>query len=234
MALPSIATPEFKTVIPSTGESITYRPFLVKEEKILLMALEGGDVNEITNAIKKILKECVFEELNVDELATFDVEFLFLQLRGKSVGEVVDLSMSHTYETECKHRTDVAVKLDEINLTGLRETTNIMVTDKIGVKLRYPTLKDSVSIDQNMKETDMLFKIIAKCIEYVFDEESVYNEFTEKEIEDWVSTLNQSQFKKIVDFFQEMPKLEKKVEWTCTKCGEKDEIMLEGLQSFFT
>ena len=231
MALPSISTPEFQTRIPSSGQEITYRPFLVKEEKILLMALEGGDQREITRSIIKLLRNCILtEDVDAEKLSTFDVEFLFLKLRGKSVGEVIELKIGHT-ESECTHTTDISVNLDAIEVQGEVSDGKIMLTDQVGVKLAYPTIDSTLGVDTD--SADSMFDMITDCIEYIYDQEEVYSDFTKEELQNWVDQLNQSQFKKITDFFQDMPKLSHKVEWTCEKCGEKDSILLEGLQSFF-
>ena len=141
MALPSMAVPTFKTKIPSTGKEIQYRPFLVKEEKILLMALEGGDVNEMTEATKKIIQSCVISEIDVESLATFDVEYLFMQLRGKSVGEIIKLIVGHTGDNPCEHKTEVKINIDDIKVVGVKKDRKITVTDQIGVVVNYPTMK---------------------------------------------------------------------------------------------
>ena len=231
MALPSIATPEFKTTIPSTGQKITYRPFLVKEEKILLMAMEGNDQKEIEHAIKKILTNCILDDVDVDSLAMFDMEFLFLQLRGKSVGEVIELAVTHL-EGECKHRTDIKVNIDDIKLSNIEQEKKIMLTDDVGVMMKYPTMKEAMSVEGENAEA--VFEILAKSIDYVFDMENVYNEFSEEELVEWINGLNQTQFQKILTFFESMPKLSYEVSWKCKECGEDDTITLEGIQSFFT
>jgi hypothetical protein len=233
MALPSISTPEFTTQIPSTGETIKYRPFLVKEEKILLMALEGNDNAEINDAVQRILNSCIIDDIDTNNLSTFDIEYLFLQLRGKSVGEVIELTVTHP-KGDCTHKTEIAINVDEIQLVNADNEKKIMLTDDVGVMMKYPTMKETLSVSSVENETDTMFKLISMSVDYVFDMENVYNDFTEKEIEDWINTLNQSQFKKIVEFFQNMPKLEYDIEWTCESCGKKDEVKLEGLQSFFT
>lgn len=228
MALPSISTPEFSTQIPSTGEKIKYRPFLVKEEKLLLIAMEGGDQNEITESVVKILENCIISDIDVKNLATFDIEYLFLKLRGKSVGEVITLQVMHPQNEECKHSTDVQVNIDDINVTGNISEGKIMLTDGVGVKMKYPSM--STVLDG----TEDTFDVIASCIDFIFDQDNVYNEFTDKELMDWIESLNQAQFKKISDFFEDMPKLSTEIEWKCEKCGKDDSIKLEGLQSFFT
>lgn len=232
MALPSISTPEFQTTIPSTGETITYRPFLVKEEKLLLMAMEGGDALEMSNAMLNILRSCILTEIDVHSLATFDVEYLFLTLRSKSVGEVINLKINHTTETECAHSSEINIAIDDIKVNGDIIDGKIMLTDDVGIKLRYPRMSDLKEVDSNNSES--MFKMIRTCIEYIFDKEEVYSDFSEKEIADWVDGLNQKQFAMITSFFEGMPKLSHIAEWTCEKCGQKDNIKLEGLQSFFT
>jgi hypothetical protein len=231
MALPSISTPEFQTVIPSTGETITYRPFLVKEEKILLMAMEGNDQKEIELAIKKILSNCILDEIAIEKLAMFDMEFLFLQLRGKSVGEVIDLSVTHL-EGECQHRTDIQVNIDDIQIQNLNQEKKIMLTDDVGVMMKYPTMQEAMSVDG--ETTEAVFEILSKSVDYVFDTENVYNEFGEEEIVEWINGLNQTQFQKILKFFENMPKLSYDVSWKCESCGKEDTVVLEGIQSFFT
>ena len=231
MALPSLSTPEFQTVIPSTGETIAYRPFLVKEEKILLMAMEGNDQKEIEIAIKKILSNCILQDIDVNKLAMFDMEYLFLQLRGKSVGEVIDLSVTHI-DSECKHRTDIKVNIDDIKVQNINQEKKVMLTDDVGVMMKYPTMQEAMGVSG--ENTEAVFEILSKSVDYVFDAENVYNDFTEAEIVEWINGLNQTQFQKILAFFESMPKLSHEVFWKCKECKEEDTITLEGIQSFFT
>jgi len=231
MALPSISTPEFSTKIPSTGQDIKYRPFLVKEEKILLMALEGGDQNEITDSILKILKVCILSEVDVDKLSTFDVEYLFLKLRAKSVGEIVDLKLGHD-EGECTHLTEVSLNIDDVNIVGEISDGKIQITDEVGVKMRYPTVVDIADMDTS--SSDETFELVARCVEFIYDNEEVYTNFTKQEIIDWVGNLNQSQFKSITSFFESIPKLSKEIKWTCPACAKEESRVIEGLQGFFT
>ena len=231
MALPSLSTPEFQTVIPSTGETISYRPFLVKEEKILLMAMEGNDQKEIEIAIKKILSNCILQDIDVNKLAMFDMEYLFLQLRGKSVGEVIDLSVTHI-DSECKHRTDIKVNIDDIKVQNINQEKKVMLTDDVGVMMKYPTMQEAMGVSG--ENTEAVFEILSKSVDYVFDAENVYSDFTEAEIVEWINGLNQTQFQKILAFFESMPKLSHEVSWKCKECKEEDTITLEGIQSFFT
>ncbi len=234
MSLPQLVSPEFTTEIPSTKQKIKFRPFLVKEEKILLMASEGNDPAEMQRAVKSILSNCILTKINVSNLATFDLEYLFLKLRGKSVGEEIELLMKHSSKSECKHQTTVKMNLDDIKIVGKVSDGKIMLDDKIGVKLKYPTFDEVAKMSENQSNTEIIYKTMAMLIEYVYTEEEVYNDFTDEEMEEWITKLNQKQFAKITDFLANMPKLSQKVEWTCSKCGEKDTVVLEGLQAFFT
>lgn len=233
MALPSLSAPEFITAVPSTGEEIKYRPFLVKEEKILLMALEGNDQNEITNAIMKILGNCILSDLNLKKLATFDIEYLFLKLRGKSVGEVIELKIAHSNpDNPCTHRTEVEVNIDQIKVVGDKPSDKVQLDENIGVKLRFAGMDDITTVDTDSSAD--LFKMIAGCVDYVYDQENVYGEFSAKEMEAWLEQLSSEQFAKITAFFNDAPKLQHTVKWKCPECGEEDEVVLEGLAAFFT
>lgn len=233
MALPSISTPTFTTKIPSSGDEIQYRPFLVKEEKILLMALEGGDQKEISTAILKLLDECIITEIYTEKLSTFDVEYLFLKLRGKSVGEVIKVTVGHL-EGDCKHKTEASISIEDIQVSGEIQDGKVMVTDSVGVKLRYPSLKDVMNVNGENPDTEAMFDLITDCVEYVYDAENIYNDFTHKEMKEWVESLSQEQFKKISNFFEDLPKLSHEIAWSCSECGKKDSMVLEGLQAFFT
>jgi hypothetical protein len=231
MALPVMAVPTFKTKVPSTGKQIEYRPFLMKEEKILLMAMEGGDAAEMAAAMKRTLESCIMTEIDIESLATFDLEYLFLQLRGKSVGEVIEISVGHTGETECQHRTEVKINIDDIKVSGVKKDKTISITDEIGVKVRYPSMNDALKLDSD--DGDAPLKLIASCIDVVYDKENVYDEFTEDEMIEWLERLNKKQFDSVVKFFENIPKLSYKVEWTCPECKQKDSFVLEGMADFF-
>ena len=232
MALPALASPEFMTEIPSTKQQIKFRPFLVREEKILYMALEGQDTKEIENAIVTILSNCILDTVDIDKLTLFDIEYLFLQLRGKSVGEKVELMLSHSDENnECKHKTKLEVDLDSIKIQGEVSDGKLMLDDKIGVKVRYPYINDASLVGKN--ESDV-FSTMSIFVEYVFDKDNVYNDFSKEEMNEWLESLSQTQFRKLIEFFENVPKLAHTVEWTCPECKQKDSIKLEGLQSFFT
>ena len=175
----------------------------------------------------------LLDKVDVASLAVFDLEYLFLQLRGKSVGEEIELQMKHTSGNECKHVTPVKLNIDDIKVQGKVSDGKIMIDENIGVKLNYPSFETVMRLSKSDNNTDTLFNTIAYLIDYVYDKDEVYNEFTEDEMVDWISKLNQKQFQKITGFMEDMPKLKQKIEWTCPKCNQKDSIELEGLQSFF-
>ena len=165
MSLPQLVSPEFTTEIPSTKQKIKFRPFLVKEEKILLMASEGNDPAEMQRAVKSILSNCILTKIDVSNLATFDLEYLFLKLRGKSVGEEIELLMKHSSKSECKHQTTVKMNLDDIKIVGKVSDGKIMLDDKIGVKLKYPTFDEVAKMSENQSNTEIIYKTMAMLIE---------------------------------------------------------------------
>lgn len=234
MALPIINTPEFEATIPSSGKQIFFRPFLVKEEKILFMALQGNDPSEITNAVKRILTACILtDDIDVDKLATFDVEYLFLKLRGKSVGENIELSLRHS-QSECEHTQQVSVDIDSINVQFPEGYTNtIMLNDDVGIKLRHPSIGDASKVT-NASDFDSIVGLIADCVESVFDPNTVYEDFTKQQLVEFIEALNQKQFEQVRQFFEKTPKLSHKIEWTCPQCEKNEKITIEGLSNFFT
>ena len=232
MALTALSSPEFITEIPSTKQKIKFRPFLVREEKILYMALEGQDAVEIQNATIKVLNDCILTpNVNVGDLPTFDVEYLFLQLRGKSVGETVEVILRHK-ESQCKESVTLSINLDDIKVQGEISDGKIMLTDTIGIAMKYPRAGDLNKLQ--VQEGVNIFHSIAHMVDFIYDKENVYNDYSVDEIAEWLEQLNQKQFSLITDFMNNMPKLSHTVEWTCNACGEKETILLEGLQSFFT
>jgi hypothetical protein len=225
MALPKIKHPTFVTKVPSTGEKVTYKPFTVQEEKILLMARESKDTQETLNSVKQIINNCVVtENFDVNKLATFDVEYLILQLRAKSTGETVDVT--YTFGDE---KIPVTINLEEVKVVFQENhSKKFMITDKIGVVMSYPSLNIAMSDDK-----EDYFKRIVECIESVYDDENVYDEFTVAEMEEFLLSLPNKSLEKILEFFNTMPKLEHKITIKNSK-GEEKEIVLRGLSDFFT
>lgn len=235
MALPLLNTPEFETTIPSSKRAIKFRPFLVKEEKILFMALQGGDAREMTNAVQNIIGACVLTpEFDTAKLSMYDIEYLFLKLRGKSVGESIDLKVRHT-DSECEHVTEVSINIDEVDVQFPEDYTDkIQLTDQVGIQMKHPGIKHSAIFDGQDLEFESVLKLICDCVVCIYDHENVYDTFTSEEIVQFIEGLNQQQFAKVQKFFTDMPKLSHTIEWTCSACGERDSVKVEGLSSFFT
>ena len=235
MALPELNTARYTMVLPSTGETIEYRPYLVKEEKILMMAMESDDQEAVMKAIVDVIKACLLTELNVDELPMFDIETLFLALRSKSVGESVDLKVKCT-TGDCQEVSDVKVNFDDIEQPVVgEEQTKIMLTDDVGVVMKYPSVGSVATMANADENADNALKMIIKCIDSIFDADDVYpveNE-TEKSLLKFIESLNSVQFYKLSDFFNDMPSLSTTIDWTCN-CGKKQSKELRGLASFFT
>ena len=234
MALPKIVTPEFETTLPSNNQTIKFRPFLVKEEKILLMASEGQDQKEIMGAVLKILQSCIETEgVIITELPLFDIEWLFLQVRGKSVGEVIPLKIKHVQDEKCKAENDIEVKIDDIKIEKDPNHKNVIDIDgNIGLTMGYPTL---TSVGQNLgsMKTEDMFEVIEKCVVNIFDKEQVYTDFTKAELQEFLGKFDKKQFDKIVKYFQTFPKLRHKIKYKCVKCGADVEHTLESLMDFF-
>ena len=240
MPLPKIATPTYELVLPSTGKKIKYRPFLVKEEKVLVLALESEDVTQITNAIKVILKDCISTRIKVDILPTFDIEYLFLNIRAKSVGEALDLVV--TCPDDGETTVPVKVFIDEIEvLQDEDHSTDISLDGNLTLRMKYPSLEQFIENNFEFGEQDnatMLeksFDVIASCIDIVFDKEDSWaaSDCTHKELVEWLGSLNSSQFKEVEKFFETMPKLTHTLKVTNPNTKVESEVTLEGLTSFF-
>ena len=238
MPLPKIATPTYELELPSTGATVKYRPFLVKEEKVLVIALESEDNKQITNAIKAVLKSCILSKgIKVEDLPTFDIEYLFLNIRGKSVGE--DLDVNIICPDDNKTQVAVTIALDEIEVQKDENHTNkIKVDDSIMMEMKYPSLEQFIknNFDFNDKNAmDQSFELIASCIDKIYTEDEVWAsaDCTKKEMKDFLEQMNSNQFKEIESFFDTMPKLSHSISVTNPKTKVKSEVVLEGLASFF-
>ena len=237
MPLPKIATPTYELVLPSSGRKITYRPFLVKEEKILIIALESQDQKQITNAVKNILKSCILTKgTKVEKLATFDIEYLFLNIRGKSVGENIEIMV--TCPDDEKTQVPTSINIDSIKINKSDDHHNdIKLDDTYTLRMRYPSLNEFVNSNFSAENVnvDDTFQLIASCIDQVYSEEESWTqeECTKKELNDFIESLNTSQFKEIENFFETMPKLSHTIKVKNPNTNVESEIKLEGLQSFF-
>ncbi len=238
MPLPKIATPTYELVLPSTGKTIKYRPFLVKEEKILILALESEDPKQITNAIKTTLKSCISTRgIKVEDLPTFDIEYIFLNIRGKSVGESIDVLVTcpDDGETQVEHK----IYIDEIQIEkDEKHSPDIKLDHSLTLRMKYPSLNEFVKNNFNISDDNTLqasMDIIVSCIDVVYSEDESWAaaDCTKKELDEWLGTLNTSQFKEIEYFFETMPKLIHKVKVMNPNTKVESEVTLEGLTSFF-
>ena len=238
MPLPKIATPTYELELPSTGQSIKYRPFLVKEEKVLVIALESEDNKQITTAIKAVLKSCILTKgVKVESLPTFDIEYLFLNIRGKSVGEELEVNVICPDDGETT--VPVVINLDEIEVQKDENHSNkIKIDDSIMMELKYPSLEQFIknNFDFNDKNAmDQSFELIASCIDKVYTEDEVWAtaDCTKKEVKEFLESMNSQQFKEIEAFFESMPKLSHTINVTNPNTKVESEVTLEGLASFF-
>ena len=238
MPLPKISTPTYELELPSTGKTIKYRPFLVKEEKLLVLALESDDSKEITNAIKAVLKDCIQTRgVKVETLPTFDIEYLFLNIRGKSVGEDIEVSVLCPDDGETY--AEVQISIDEIKVTKDKKHTNqIKLDDTLMMELRYPSLDQFVKSNFSFNDdnqVDQSFDLIASCVDKIYSEEEAWtsDDFTKKEVTEFLEQMNSAQFKEIESFFTTMPKLSHEVEVINPNTKKKSKVVLEGLASFF-
>ena len=238
MPLPKIATPTYELELPSTGQLIQYRPFLVKEEKVLVIALESEDNKQITTAIKAVLKSCILTKgVKVESLPTFDIEFLFLNIRGKSVGEELEVNVICPDDGETT--VPVVINLDEIEVQKDENHSNkIKIDDSIMMELKYPSLDQFIknNFDFNDKNAmDQSFDLIASCIDKVYTEDEVWAtaDCTKKEVKEFLESMNSQQFKEIEAFFESMPKLSHTIKVTNPNTKVESEVTLEGLASFF-
>ena len=237
MPLPKIATPTYELVLPSTGKKIKYRPFLVKEEKILILALESEDQKQITNAIKSTLKSCIQTRIKVEDLPTFDIEYIFLNIRGKSVGESLEVLV--TCPDDGETQVESTIYIDEIQVQkDDKHTPDIKLDHSLTLRMKYPSLTQFVennfnpSADQTLEAS---MDIIASCIDVVYSEDESWAaaDCTKKELSEWLETLNTSQFKEIETFFETMPKLSHTLKVVNPKTKVESDVTLEGLTSFF-
>ena len=238
--LPKIDVPIYETKLISSGETIRYRPFLVKEQKLFLMANESSDPKETMNTIKQVLRNCILDDIDIDTMATFDVEYLFLQLRARSVGEVVNLKFTCNNDINENEKCGNTVKID-VNVLDIvpeknpTHTNKIQINDKIGICMKYPTFNSVDATDFNTENMEQILDIIVSCIDFIYDDEQIYyaKDTSKQEMVDFIENMKQSDLEKIAEFFNTLPKVKKEVEFHCNKCDYKENITLEGIQSFF-
>ena len=240
MPLPKINTPTYDLTLPSTGKKIKYRPFLVREEKILIMAMESENMSEITNAIVQILSDCILsKDVKVESLATFDIEYLFLNVRAKSVGETVDVNITCPDDGETE--VEMSIDIDTIKIQKTRGHKNIIkLDDELSMKLRYPSLEQFVENNfettEGVSEVGQSLSMITSCVDMIYNAEESWeaSDYSKKELDEFIEQLNTKQFKQIEKFFTTMPKLSHKIAVKNPKTGVESEVVLEGLASFFS
>ena len=232
MPLPKLAVPEYECTLPVSGQKVEFRPFLVKEENLRYLAMESQKEKEMIKAVKTILKNCT-DVKSVDSLPTFELEYLFLQIRSKAVGETSEFKI--TCEDDGKTQVDVALDLNEVEVVIPKDHKKIVkLSDEVKIQMRYPAL--DVFVERNMTDNptlDDMFDLAADCIDKVYDGDEIYDSFTKKEATEFIGEMNNEQFQKIQQFFETMPKLSHTLEITNPKTGVVNEVILEGLASFF-
>lgn len=229
MALPKIDIPKYTISLPSTKKPVEFRPFLVKEEKMLLLTQETKDEKMLANALRDVIKSCTFDKIDADTLTPYDVEYLFLQIRGKSIGEKISLQMKCE---ECGHTVPVDVMVDDIKVKypEVEPESKIQITDNVGIQLKQMTLADITSLDVNDMNS-----VMTSVIESIYDSENIYPvaEADIDEINNFIDSLDRKTMNKVEKFVLEQPKLSHTIEWTCPKCGHVNKYVLEGLNNFF-
>jgi hypothetical protein len=240
MPLPKINTPTYELDLPSTGKKIRYRPFLVREEKILIMALESESMKQITSAIVQILSDCILTKgIKVSDLSTFDIEYLFLNVRAKSVGETVEVNVTCPDDEETQVKVEIAI--DDIKIQKNKDHNNIIkLDDTLSMKMKYPSLdqfvENNFETNDDMSDVNKSLSMIISCIDMVYDQEESWSasECSKKELEDFVEQMNTKQFKEIENFFTTMPKLSHTIKVKNPNTDAESEVVLEGLASFFS
>lgn len=233
MALPKLETPTYELSLPSTNEKIKFRPFLVKEQKLLYISQSSDDEGVISDAISDLVTSCTFNTVNPTVSPMFDIEYIFLKIRSKSVGETIEVSV--TCPDDGKTKVPTKIKLDEVNVQMTTGHTNeVMLTDKLKLVLRYPILKDMKSISGSSEIIDKTFKILSNCIHEIHDGDKIYNtvDVTEDEINTFIEQMTTEQLQKVMDFFETMPKLRHVVNVTNPNTKIKSEVVVEGLSNF--
>ena len=241
MALPKLDVPIYTMQLASTGEEIKYRPFLVKEEKILLMALEGEDEKEMTTAIKQIINNCVVSEgIDVENLPLFDIEYILINLRARSMGDVIKTRyVNNSCEREDCEPIEMEVNVAQLEVDKSKDHKNkIELTKDVGIIMKYPNMEmmsKAQLIGGQDADSTTVFEVIYECIDQVYDSEDVYSkkDYSKDELQEFIDSFTSDQFREVQSFFETMPKLYKDIEFNCKKCGYKEDIRLEGLAGFF-
>lgn len=233
MALPKLNDiPKYDLVIPSTGQQVRYRPYLVKEEKILMLALESKDSKAAIRSIVDTIEACVENPIDTSKLKIFDVEYMFTQIRSKSVGETSDIGLKCK---SCQTVNEVTIKIDDIKIDVPKIDNVVKLTDTISLKLKWPDYRSLTDIDQNINITDQTFDMVIRCLDSVLTEEEQmsFSDYSKQEILDFIDSLTKTQFENIKDYIAKMPRLRHEINFNCESCNEENNYTLEGIQDFF-
>ena len=237
MALPVLTTPTYELTVPSTKQKVKFRPFLVKEEKALMIAHQSEDADTMANTLKDVISACTSNKVDVDKLAMFDIEYIFTQLRSKSVGEISQIVLTCNQCNDPKAKVNVDTDISKLEVTFAEDhASDIKLFGDVGVKMKYPGMRTLNALSStNAEDIENIFNVIVDCIDYVYDSDTVYPaaEQTKQELSDFISNLTQEQFTKLQNFFETMPKLEKQIEFDCPVCGYHHKQVIQGLESFF-
>lgn len=242
--LPKIDVPIYETKLISNGQTIRYRPFLVKEQKLFLMASQSEDTKETVDTIKQVINNCVLDDVNVENLATFDIEYLFLQLRARSVGENINLKFNcNNLVPNEKDENDLCGNLVQFDLNLLEieptkkdnHSNKIQITEKMGIVMKYPTFSTVNTLDITKDDMSQILNVIVGCIDFIYDDEKIYyaKDSSKEELVDFIENLRQVDLENIQKFFDTLPKIKKDLHFKCNKCGYEEDITLEGIQNFF-
>ncbi len=236
--LPKLDVPIYSVNLISTGKPVRFRPFLVKEQKMFLMASESEDSNEMVNIIRQVLKNCVIDEIDIDSLPTFDLEYLFLNLRARSVEEVVDLRYKCNNvidEKKCSGVVEFKLNLLQIEPTkNEKHKDKIQITENLGICFKYPTF-DMLQKYEKLSENEIMIRILVDCIDYIYDKDQIYysKDSSREELEEFIDNLQQKDLEKFKEFFDTMPEIKKDVHFKCPKCSYEEDIAIKGMQNFF-
>jgi hypothetical protein len=242
--LPKIDVPVFSINLISTGKEVKFRPFTVKEEKLFLMANESNDLKTVVDTTKQVLNNCIISDIDVDKLPVFDIEYLFLNIRARSVSEIINLNYKCNNDIKneegddthkCNHTVRIDVNILDIKpKNDVKQDTKIQITDKVGMVMKYPNF-DTVQKYGNGNQADIIMKLTADCIEYIYDDDQIYyaKDTPEEELIDFIEGMQSKDLEKIKNFFDNMPKISKELDFKCDKCHYEEKITVEGLESFF-
>lgn len=233
MALPKLSTPKYMAKLPSTGKEVEFRPYQVKEEKMLMMAGESKDDRQIMGAMKELIEACTFGAVNLDKMAMFDVEYLFIKLRSKSVGETTKLGLNCN---KCDTKNDLVVSLDDVQVKVNADlNSKIELADGVGITMKYPNINDMMDLGGDMDDVDKMMGMVRASIDTIYTSEEVFNvkEQSTQEVDDFIDSLTSKQFSDIREYLEEMPAAEINVDYECTSCGAKNEQVVKGTANFF-